>query len=179
MAINFDNPYSANLIGLWDFRPGAETNDTGLDDGIAQDGTPVNSPDFTAGWMFTGRGNDQRLDVDDGDDGEFDLDEGTIITRFRQFEPADDGVSTIVSRGIDDSGNVCFARTGLVTSGANQLPIGWLWWILLVFSGSYGVIMKVSEDVRSRPRAKARWKKNRLHLHCNGPRQRASTIGPK
>lgn len=106
MAINFDNPYSANLIGLWDFRPGAETNDTGLDDGIAQDGTPVNSPDFTAGWMFTGRGNDQRLDVDDGDDGEFDLDEGTIITRFRQFEPADDGVSTIVSRGIDDSGNV-------------------------------------------------------------------------
>ncbi|MCV2889289.1 Hint domain-containing protein [Ruegeria aquimaris] len=105
MATNFDNPYSANLIGLWDFRPGAETNDTGLDDGIAQDGTPVNGPQFAAGWMFTGQA-DQRMDVDDGDDDQFDLEEGTIVSSFRVFGTDPNGPSTVFSRGVEDSGNV-------------------------------------------------------------------------
>ncbi|MEY8839753.1 hypothetical protein AB9K41_12065, partial [Cribrihabitans sp. XS_ASV171] len=83
MATNFDNPYSAKLIGLWDFRPNFETNDTGLDDGIAQDGTPVDTPDFSAGWMFTGAGDSDRMDIDDGDDEPFDLDQGSIIASFR------------------------------------------------------------------------------------------------
>ncbi|MFC3615968.1 Hint domain-containing protein [Lutimaribacter marinistellae] len=112
MATNFDNPYSANLIGLWDFRTNFETNDTGLDDGIAQDGTPVDSPDFSAGWMFTGAGDSDRMDIDDGDDEPFDLDEGTIIASFRPFgfgsavasggSPTP-GNQTVVSRGVEQS----------------------------------------------------------------------------
>lgn len=105
MANNFDNPYSANLIGLWDFRPGAETSDTGLGDGIAQDGTPVNGPDFSAGWMYTGHP-DERMDVNDGDDDQFDLEEGSLITSFRVFGHPGDGPYTVVSRGVEDSGNV-------------------------------------------------------------------------
>ncbi|SDC17717.1 Hint domain-containing protein [Ruegeria marina] len=108
MATNFDNPYSANLIGLWDFRPGAEANDTGLDDGIAQDGTPVNDPAFSAGWIYTGYP-DQRMDIDDGDDDQFDLEEGTIVTSFRYFggnSALSEGPYTVLSRGVEDSGNV-------------------------------------------------------------------------
>lgn len=104
MATNFDNPYLANVIGLWDFRPTAETRDTGLGDGIAQDGTPVNDPDFAAGWMFTDNSDTQRFDVDDGDDAAFDLAEGTIITEFRSFDTSDAGSETVVSRGVEDSG---------------------------------------------------------------------------
>ncbi|SPJ29712.1 Hint domain-containing protein [Falsiruegeria mediterranea] len=103
MATNFDNPYLANVIGLWDFRPTAETNDTGLGDGIAQDGTPVGDPDFTAGWMFTNDSDTQRFDVDDGDDAPFDLNKGTIITEFRSFDTTDAGSETVVSRGVEDS----------------------------------------------------------------------------
>ena len=38
MARNFDNTYSAKVIGQWDFRDGFLTNDTGLADGVAQNG---------------------------------------------------------------------------------------------------------------------------------------------
>ena len=104
MARNFDNPYLANVIGLWDFRPTAETRDTGLGDGIAQDGTPVNDPDFAAGWMFTDNSGTQRFDVNDGDDAAFDLSKGTIITEFRSFGSTGGGNQTVVSRGVDNSG---------------------------------------------------------------------------
>ncbi len=102
MATNFDNPYSANVIGLWDFRPSAETDDTGLGDGIAQDGTPVDNPDFAAGWMFsTAEGG--RMDIDDGDDQEFDLSEGSIVTVFRPFGDNGSDTNTVVSRGVEQS----------------------------------------------------------------------------
>ena len=52
MADNFDNPYSANLIGLWDFRDGYTDDDSGLGDGIAQDGTGSGGANFAGGWML-------------------------------------------------------------------------------------------------------------------------------
>ncbi len=120
MATNFDNPYSANLIGLWDFRPNFETNDTGLDDGIAQDGTPVDTPDFSAGWMFTGAGDSDRMDIDDGDDEPFDLDEGTIIASFRPFGFG----STVASGGSPTSGNQTIVSRGVEQSSGEANDSG-------------------------------------------------------
>lgn len=102
MADNFDNPFSANVIGLWDFREGYETDDSGLGDGISQDGMPASGSTFAGGWML-GNGDGARLDVDDGSDAAFDLSEGTIITEFRPYELPSGESQTIVSRGLSGS----------------------------------------------------------------------------
>ncbi|WP_246079413.1 Hint domain-containing protein [Parasedimentitalea maritima] len=99
MANNFDNPFSANVVGLWDFRDGYENDDSGLGDGIAQDGTPANGPSFAGGWML-GNGDGSRMDVDDGDDAAFDLSEGTIVTAFRPYELPTGDPQTVMSRGL-------------------------------------------------------------------------------
>jgi len=100
MATNFTNSYAADVIGLWDFRHGQETEDTGLDDGIAQDGTTAGCPSFCGGWMLTG-GHYSRLGVH-GDDTPFDLTEGTIITEFKEFNHLGTEDTTVVSRGEAD-----------------------------------------------------------------------------
>ncbi len=100
MARNFDNIYAANVVGLWDFRDGQENDDTGLDDGIAQDGTPIGGPSTAAGWLLND-GSDDRFEVH-GDDDPFDLAAGTIITEFKQFSPIGSDPDTVVSRGIAD-----------------------------------------------------------------------------
>lgn len=99
MAENFDNPYSADLIGLWDFRDGCTTDDTGLGDGIAQDGEVEGAAGFGGGWMLTG-GNG-GLVVDDGSDDAFDLAQGTIITVFKPAHFGDEP-QTVFSRGEPD-----------------------------------------------------------------------------
>ncbi len=68
MAENFDNPYSANLIGLWDFREDYTEDDTGLGDGIAQDGTGSPSTTYAGGWML-GNGSNTQFSVDGSNDG--------------------------------------------------------------------------------------------------------------
>ncbi|MQQ07286.1 type I secretion protein [Epibacterium sp. SM1979] len=97
MADNFDNPYAANLIGLWDFRNGFENDDTGLGDGIAQDGAAAGGGVFASDQFF-GDGFGARFDVDDGDDQEFDLTAGSIVTSFNLNTL--DGTQTVVSRGL-------------------------------------------------------------------------------
>lgn len=101
MARNFDNPYSADVIGLWDFRDGNELADTGLGDGIAQDGAPVGDAGFGGGWLLTG-GESDRFEVAEGQDEPFDLAEGTIVVEFRQFAFNSGGTQTVVSRGTYD-----------------------------------------------------------------------------
>ncbi|MFT7596608.1 MAG: Ca2+-binding RTX toxin-like protein, partial [Paracoccaceae bacterium] len=101
MTANFVNPYDADVVGLWDFRTGQENNDTGLDDGIAQDGTPVYDPEFHSGWMVTD-GQHTRFGVH-GNDDPFDLTEGTIVTEFKEFAHCGDDPNTIVSRGEADA----------------------------------------------------------------------------
>ena len=100
MTANFDNPYDADVVGLWDFRPGQEHDDTGLDDGIAQNGTPVGNPGFDAGWMQAD-GQCTRFGVH-GNDDPFDLTEGTIVTEFKQVAHSGTDSNTIVSRGEAD-----------------------------------------------------------------------------
>ena len=106
MARNFDNTYSAKVIGQWDFRDGFQTNDTGLADGIAQDGTPIDSPLISGGWLNL-FGDGQRFDVAGTDDEPFDLEEGTIETEFRAGLGS--GTETVVSRGLADSQSDYFA----------------------------------------------------------------------
>ncbi|EBA17678.1 type I secretion target repeat protein [Roseobacter sp. SK209-2-6] len=102
MADNFDNPYSASLIGLWDFRSGYETNDTGLGDGIAQDGAGAGGASYAGGWML-GSGDGSRFDVAGTNDDPFDLTEGTLLTTFKPNGIPDSGDQTVVSRGVGDT----------------------------------------------------------------------------
>ncbi|MBT3140765.1 hypothetical protein DS909_15865 [Phaeobacter gallaeciensis] len=53
--------------------------------------------------MFSSAEGRGRLDVDDGDDQEFDLDEGSIVTRFRPFGDNGSETNTVVSRGVEQS----------------------------------------------------------------------------
>ncbi|MCF6231732.1 MAG: Hint domain-containing protein [Rhodobacteraceae bacterium] len=101
MALNFDNIHDANVIGLWDFLSGQENEDTGLDDGIGQDGVPEGGPTAIGGWLHTD-GLDDRFEVGGADDA-FDLSEGTIITQFKHFASHNDEPDTVVSRGIAEN----------------------------------------------------------------------------
>lgn len=104
MADNFDNPYSANLIGLWDFRDDYTDEDTGLADGIAQDGTGSPSTTYAGGWMV-GNGSDTQFSVDGSNDEPFDLTEGTIITTLRPNAVPTSDTQTVVSRGLETTGD--------------------------------------------------------------------------
>ena len=100
MADNFNDPFAQNLVGLWDFLSGGETDDTGLADGIAQGGSTRDDVSFSGGRAnFDGK--DDVFDVAGdaevaGNDAPFDLAEGTIAVEFRVDEM---DKSTIVSRG--------------------------------------------------------------------------------
>ena len=79
---DFDPNSVNNLVGLWDFIAGNETADTGLDDGIAQNGH-FHGNAFASGDQahFDGRGD--YFDVS-GNDDSFDLAKGTIEIQFTQ-----------------------------------------------------------------------------------------------
>ena len=57
---NFDPNSVNNLIGLWDFIRGNETADTGLDDGIAQNGNSIDgngvAPSYSGDRLIVGTG---------------------------------------------------------------------------------------------------------------------------
>ncbi|TCP61417.1 intein [Rhodovulum bhavnagarense] len=74
--------FAGNVIGLWEFDDGCSyyARDTGLDDGVAQNGTYENGANDYGGWLTLDGYND-RVDVD-GKDTPFDLSAGTIQTRF-------------------------------------------------------------------------------------------------
>jgi hypothetical protein len=99
MADNFDNPYSANLIGLWDFRQGYTEDDSGLGDGIAQDGTGSGGANYAGGWML-GNGSSSQFNVAGDNDDPFDLTTGTVITSFKSNTFPGSGDQTVVSRGL-------------------------------------------------------------------------------
>lgn len=113
MARNFDNPFSAKVIGLWDFRSGDETADTGLGDGIVQDGVPVGTAGFGGGWLLAG-GTGARFEVPGEADTPFDLAQGTVRLEFRQYAYNPGGTQTVVSRGTTDPGAVGEEDGGIV-----------------------------------------------------------------
>jgi Ca2+-binding RTX toxin-like protein len=126
MARNFDNPFSANVIGLWDFRDGAELDDTGLDDGIAQDGSVHGDTGFGGGWLLadgkTGRFEVSDHGDDSGNDDPFNLTEGSIVTEFRQFDQVGTQPNTVVSRGeADNAGQEGFFEIRVTGDGAVEV----------------------------------------------------------
>lgn len=102
MAANFDNPYSANLVGLWDFRDGQINDDTGLADGIAQDGSGSGGMTYAGGWAMSNGSTSQFVVPGDADD-PFDISTGTLITSFRPYIRPGQEDQTVVSRGLSDS----------------------------------------------------------------------------
>ncbi|WP_341861585.1 cadherin-like domain-containing protein [Gymnodinialimonas sp. 57CJ19] len=114
---NFTDPANLDkLIGLWDFREGNETADTGLDDGIAQNGETLDNPpdgsnaqaaSFGGGYLHVGSGSNSHPTVFDvnadanssSDDEQFNLDRGTLEVQFIQTEQSGSSEDVILSRG--------------------------------------------------------------------------------
>merc|ERR1711916_38977 len=98
MANNFTDSFPANLIGLWDFRVGNEPDDTGLDDGFAQNGVFIDGAQALADQLVLDGFVEQQFDVN-GNDAPFDLSAGTLITEFTQFGNTGVTFQTVVNRG--------------------------------------------------------------------------------
>ncbi len=109
---NFTEPTNVDdLIGLWDFLSGNETADTGLDDGLAQNGNAVDgngvAPAFSNGQLLVGGGSNSDPTVFDvnananssSDDSQFNLDRGTIEVQFTQSSQSGSSDDVILSRG--------------------------------------------------------------------------------
>ena len=121
MANNFDPSGVTNLIGLWDFREGNETADTGLGDGIAQNGTFENGA-FPAGDALQLDGVDDIFRVA-GDDNPFDLDRGTLEFSFsRDASNPGSSVETLVNRGEEaDAATEGYVNASLNPDGSTQV----------------------------------------------------------
>jgi Ca2+-binding RTX toxin-like protein len=108
---NFDPNSVTGLIGLWDFKSGAETADTGLDDGIAQNGNNIDgngqAPGYAGDRLIVGAGSNSHPTVFDvnadpdsaADDEQFNLDRGTLEVQFEQFSQSGWSDDVILSRG--------------------------------------------------------------------------------
>ncbi|MFD1159343.1 Hint domain-containing protein [Roseovarius aestuarii] len=97
MSNNFDDPFAANLIGLWDFLNTGPTEDTGLADGVAQNGELEGDARISDGALHTGGCG--MFEVAGGNDEPFDLAEGTIAVAFTQNSHIGTSPDTIVNRG--------------------------------------------------------------------------------
>ncbi|WP_167853580.1 tandem-95 repeat protein [Roseovarius aestuariivivens] len=108
---NFDPSTVTGLIGLWDFKSGAETADTGLDDGTAQNGNAIDgnaiAPSYAGDRLILGAGTNSKPTVFDvnadpnssADDEQFNLDRGTLEVQFEQSAQSGSSVDVVVSRG--------------------------------------------------------------------------------
>ncbi|SEK97755.1 Hint domain-containing protein [Pacificibacter marinus] len=115
-GIGFGDPAAQNLVGLWDFSDGAAKADTGLADGIAQNGTYIGDASYSTDALRLG-GNG-RFSVS-GDDDPFDLDEGTIMVQFNQSSQVGSSPDTIVSRGeYADRGSEGYFNIQVTAQGA-------------------------------------------------------------
>lgn len=95
-GISFGDPAAENLIGLWDFTSGADNADTGLADGIAQDGNTFGDATTSSDALrLDGNGHFDTAGADDP----FDLSQGTIMVQFSQDNHVGSSPDTIVSRG--------------------------------------------------------------------------------
>lgn len=106
MAAASNDGFVANLIGFWDFLKGSETQDTGLADGIAQNGTlqgnaTISDGRLTLDWDGCSGGvfEVDGEDVVAGHDAPFDLAEGSLRVRFTQHQHVGSAPDTILNRG--------------------------------------------------------------------------------
>ncbi|MCG6901560.1 MAG: Hint domain-containing protein, partial [Rhodobacter sp.] len=114
---NFDPNSVTGLVGLWDFRNGAETADTGLDDGIAQNGAFFGNAN-ASGDSAHFDGNCDRFSVS-GQDGPFDLAAGTIEVQFRQDTHIGTSPDSLVNRGeAADAGTEGYFNISVLADGS-------------------------------------------------------------
>ncbi|WGI22653.1 Hint domain-containing protein [Amylibacter sp. IMCC11727] len=108
---NFDASTVNGLVGLWDFRNGAELSDTGLDDGVAQNGWLHGNANISGDRLHLD-GHGDYFEVDGeiiggshgdspnvGDDDPFDMSAGTLEIQFNQDAHVGSSPDTLVSRG--------------------------------------------------------------------------------
>ena len=95
-----DTTNISHLVGLWDFRKGATDKDTGLADGIAQNGSFKGGAKASGDQLVTD-GHGDYFNVS-GKDDPFDLPRGTIETQFTQHAHKGTSPDTIVNRGEED-----------------------------------------------------------------------------
>ena len=120
MSNDFNPTNLSNLIGLWDFRSGAENKDTGLGDGIAQNGTFEGNA-FASGGSLKLDGHGDYFDVC-GPDDPFDLTEATVIVQFNQEEHVGSSPDSLVNRGeYEDRGTDGFFNISVTKDGAVKL----------------------------------------------------------
>ena len=107
----------SNLIGLWDFENGATAADTGLDDGIAQNGEFEGHANASGGRLHTD-GNGDYFDVD-GADGPFAaLSAGTIEVQFTQDQHVGGSPDALVNRGeYDDRSSEGYLNIAVTKDG--------------------------------------------------------------
>ncbi|MEN8837479.1 MAG: type I secretion protein, partial [Celeribacter marinus] len=128
---DFNSDLVENLVGLWEFSSGGETKDTGLSDGIAQNGH-FHGNAHAANGALQLDGNCDYFDVS-GTDAPFDLSEGTVQVQFIQDHQVGTSPDTIVNRGEfcdkDTEGyfNIQVTANGAVTvshlSGSDSLSL--------------------------------------------------------
>lgn len=92
-----DPPVYGDLIGFWDFNESDIARDTGLGDGVAQDGVYDGNATAVGGKLVLD-GHDDWVDVE-GDDAPFDLAQGTIEIAFNQSEQVGSSPDNLVTRG--------------------------------------------------------------------------------
>ncbi len=97
MSGSGDDPNANALIGFWNFLTGAETDDTGLADGIAQNGRLFDDARISDGKLFL----DGRKDyfTTNGDDTPFDIDEATVRIVFVQGDQRHRAADILINRG--------------------------------------------------------------------------------
>ena len=110
MTSNVNDPFAQNLVGLWEFAPSDTTADTGLADGIAQDGAFRDGASASGGQLRleNGKNDTERFEVIGNlgpNDVPFDLAEGTISVQFSQDEQIGRSPDTLVNRGEEDDRN--------------------------------------------------------------------------
>ena len=97
MSAGDDTQYSANLIGFWDFLKDAENADTGLADGIAQDGVLFDDAFVVDGALYLDGKKDYFSTL--GEDDPFDIDEGTVNIVFTQGPQKHQSADILINRG--------------------------------------------------------------------------------
>lgn len=91
------DPNAASLIGFWDFAEGRENDDTGLADGIAQNGHLFGDAEADDGQLELDGHKDYFSTK--GPDAPFDLTEGTIAVRFTQEDQSGRSSDILINRG--------------------------------------------------------------------------------
>ena len=97
MTSGSGDPNSEHLIGFWDFLKGSERADTGLADGIAQNGNAFGDAAFRDGKLVLDGHKDYF--TTSGDDRPFDIDEATIVVRFSQGSQPHQSADILLNRG--------------------------------------------------------------------------------